>query len=63
MSQNSGNPTTVPNVPGAFGAKPLPKPSAKKCAGCETNNLHVGWVCVDWISWLIKVIKSLFGDS
>src|SRR5258706_11075201 len=28
-----GNATSVPKVPGAFGASPAPNPSAMKCAG------------------------------
>ena len=33
---------SVPMVPGATGESPLPKPSAIKCAGCETKKRQVG---------------------
>src|SRR3982751_5588541 len=42
----SNTPTTaasaVPAVPGATGDKPAPKPSAMKCAGCETRKRASG---------------------
>src|SRR5258708_25335506 len=34
--------TSVPKVPGAFGARPAPKPSAMKCAGWARRNFASG---------------------
>src|SRR3989338_11112825 len=36
--QYIGNATSVPNVPGALLARPLPKPNARKCAGWLNKN-------------------------
>src|SRR4051812_32009221 len=38
----SATETSVPAVPGATGDKPAPKPSAMKCAGCETRKRASG---------------------
>lgn len=54
ISQNKGSPTSVPKVPGAFFARPVPKPKPKKCAGCEISNLKPG--CTK----LAKMIKPFF---
>src|SRR5882672_9932 len=40
--QAIGNAASVPNVPGAKGMSPVPKPSAMKCAGCRTRNASDG---------------------
>src|SRR5688572_27040996 len=40
--QKIARPTRVPNVPGAFGARPLPKPSAMKCAGLASRKRTSG---------------------
>src|SRR6185312_3774823 len=37
-----GSATSVPNVPGITGARPAPKPSATKCAGCAIRNENDG---------------------
>src|SRR5512139_767733 len=37
ISQNSGRPSRVPTVPGAFGASPLPNPNATRWAGCRSR--------------------------
>ncbi|MBS1184538.1 MAG: hypothetical protein H6R09_139 [Proteobacteria bacterium] len=42
ISQNSGHPSSVPNVPGALGASPLPKPKAMRWAGWAERNLKSG---------------------
>src|SRR5437762_1546368 len=36
--QPIGHATSVPTVPGAYGERPAPKPSAMACAGCENAN-------------------------
>lgn len=46
MAKNNGNAASVPKVPGAFFARPVPKPNAKKCAGCESRNLESGKVVI-----------------
>ncbi len=38
----SGNASSVPTVPGASGASPVPNPSAMKCAGCESRKPALG---------------------
>jgi hypothetical protein len=40
-SKNSGMAAKVPKVPGALGAKPLPKPSAKKWIGFDSLKFAV----------------------
>src|SRR5512143_2942874 len=42
VSQNSGRPSSVPTVPGALGASPLPKPNAIRCAGWPRRNWKSG---------------------
>jgi hypothetical protein len=38
-NKKNGTAAIVPKVPGAFGAKPLPKPSASKWVGLTKLNL------------------------
>src|SRR5574340_226265 len=40
--QYIGNATSVPNVPGALRAKPLPKPNDNRCAGWLSKNRQPG---------------------
>ena len=47
-SSASGIATSVPNVPGANGASPLPKPSAMKCAGCANRKRASSVVAVTY---------------
>lgn len=39
---NSSHAANEPKVPGALGARPEPKPSETKCAGCDTSSLKEG---------------------
>ena len=52
LIQASGNAAKVPNVPGAILAKPLPKPSPRKWAGCCNKNCRLGV--------LAEVVKTSF---
>lgn len=40
-NKNIGTAAIVPNVPGAFGDKPLPKPNARNCIGLRKLNLVI----------------------
>src|SRR5699024_12166334 len=42
-NHHTGIAASVPNVPGALGAKPEPNPSARKCTGLLSRNLSVGF--------------------
>ena len=52
----NGNAGKVPNVPGATGAKPVPKPKPKKQIGRFNNHAIVAELFV-----LFKMIKSCVG--
>src|SRR5512140_3572857 len=41
-SRKIAQPASVPKVPGARGARPLPKPRAMKCAGCDSRKRASG---------------------
>src|SRR3989338_5844325 len=41
-AQYNGKATSVPNVPGALRASPLPKPNDSKCAGWLSRNFQPG---------------------
>src|ERR1039458_6680332 len=42
-NQYIGKATSVPNVPGALRARPLPKPNASRCAGWLNRNRQPGF--------------------
>lgn len=54
-----GNAGSVPNVPGAFGASPLPKPKPSQHTGCLQSQSHVGVTGGGVVSELAKMIESL----
>ena len=56
INQNKGKAASVPNVPGALGAKPEPNPNAKKCVKCDVKSLKLGWLS----EVLFKMIKAFF---
>src|SRR4051812_21082974 len=41
-NRKSTSPASVPKVPGARGASPLPNPRAMKCAGCDSRKRASG---------------------
>src|SRR5512140_3643057 len=41
-SRKIASPASVPKVPGARGARPLPNPRAMKCAGCDSRKRASG---------------------
>ena len=49
---------SVPTVPGANGDRPLPKPQATRCAGCEKRKLQDGGL----LFLMSKMIKPLVGN-
>lgn len=52
-NQYKGIAASVPKVPGALGAKPEPKPSAKKCTGLLSENCAVDDLVI------AKMLKTL----
>ena len=60
ISQYKGKPTSVPNVPGAFLARPLPKPRPNRCAGCCSKNHRLGVFEFGEFGDLAEVVKTSF---
>ena len=57
MKLNHAN--SVPKVPGARGARPLPQPQAKKCAGWAKRNLRLGAPFEDSVKVVVASLREL----
>src|SRR5450631_4308716 len=55
-NQYIGKATSVPNVPGALRAKPLPKPNASRCAGWLNRNRQPGFTQPDFTAYSSEVV-------